>query len=75
MANKKVTISKANNLIKEDYQKWAKNVLIFASPALLVLFADLSEFVPKNAAWGALALALYGIGIDLFKKWLKENRY
>ena len=69
------TVSKTGELRKEDIAKWLRNALIFSGPAILVLLADLRELIPENAAWGALALALYGMAVDLFKKWMQENRY
>ncbi len=68
-------VSKPKNLIGEDINRWARNIVLFSSPALLVLFADVQELIPNNSAYGALMLALYGIGMDLFRKWLRKNKY
>lgn len=70
-----MVVSRSRSLRSEDVARWAKNALIFASPALLVLLADLRELIPENAAYGALFLALYGIAVDLFRKWYNQNRY
>ena len=68
-------VSKAHSLRREDIKKWLKNALIFSSPAILVLLGDLVELVPEGAVWGAVAIALYGMVVDGFKKWLKVNKY
>jgi len=70
-----IIISLARQIKKEDISRWLKNALIFSAPALLVLLADVRELIPDNAAYGALLLAVYGMAIDLFKKWINENRY
>jgi hypothetical protein len=67
--------SKERSLIRQDIYKWLKNALVFSGPASLVLCADLIELVPNNTAYGALAIAFYGMAVDLYKKWLNANKY
>lgn len=71
----KAIISKEKTLIKQDAVKWLTNALIFSAPAILVLLGDLADLVPNNAAYGALMLAVYGMVVDGFKKWVNENKY
>lgn len=74
MSSRYIT-SKSGELKGADIQKWLRNALIFSAPALLVLFADLRDLIPENAAYGAILLAVYGLLMDLFKKWINENKY
>ena len=71
----KAIVSKEKSIRKEDILKWGRNALIFAGPALLVLLASFRELIPLEAAWGALVLYALNLGLDLFRKWLKENKY
>ena len=68
-------ISKAFSLRKEDLLKSGRNALIFAGPALLVLIASFVDLVPEGAQWGVVVLYLINVVADLFRKWLKENKY
>lgn len=67
--------SKANSLRREDINKWFKNALVFAIPALLVLVASFRDIIPIDASWGVVALYLLNVGTDLLKKWKDENKY
>jgi len=68
-------ISQKRELIEQDWQKWGKNTLIFAAPVILALMGQVGEVIPAEAAWGAVTLYLVNIFIDLFKKWVQENKY
>ncbi|OGY24248.1 MAG: hypothetical protein A2Y57_04145 [Candidatus Woykebacteria bacterium RBG_13_40_7b] len=56
-------------LNKEDLAHWAKNALIFAGPALVVLVASIRDVVPKDASWAVVALYILNVATDLLRKW------
>ena len=60
--------SKKWTLNLEDWKKWGKNILIFTTPVLFVLFYQLSQGVTPKIALGVAVLALYGVIADLLKK-------
>ncbi len=61
--------SKRFSLSKQDLTAWGKNLLMFTSPALVVLFTLLGNGVPFQKAYPVALLALYGAIADLIKKW------
>jgi len=69
-----MVISVKDRVVGADYAKWAKNVLIFSAPALLVLGASLVNLIPHEAWYGAFLIAVWGLLADLFKKWLAVNK-
>lgn len=62
-------------MIAQDWQKWIKNSLIFAGPALIVLVASIIEVIPQEGIWGAIVLYLLNVITDLLKKFLSQNKY
>jgi len=69
-------VSKRFELKKEDIVKVAKNALIFAAPALLVLLADLTKALPTwvSGVWLIVALYLANVITDAFRKWISEHK-
>lgn len=63
-------ISERFTLNETDIKKVANNALIFAAPAILVLLASFRDIVPKDAAWGVVALFVVNVVTDLFRKWV-----
>ena len=55
-------------LNKEEVKAWLKNALYFTTPALIVLFVQLSQGATLKEAWGVAVVALYGIIADLLRK-------
>ena len=68
-------ISKRFELKKEDLSKWGKNALIFATPALLVLLGDAVKIVPVDWKYGAMALYVLNLVVDILRKWISVNKY
>jgi hypothetical protein len=69
-------ISKRFELKKEDVLKVAKNALVFAGPALLVLLADLTKSLPSwvNGAWLIVALYVVNVATDALRKYISEHK-
>ena len=57
-------------LNRQDVEKWAKNALIFAAPALLVLIASTIDAIPKDWQYGAVALYLLNLAADILRKYI-----
>ena len=68
-------ISKSGELIKQDWQKWAKNVAIFLVPVAIVFLGELVKIVPDNWQYGAVTLYVLNVVTDLVKKWASTNTY
>ena len=68
-------LSDKKELIKEDYIKWAKNLLIFSSGSIVVFLIVLQQGGTFQEATVALYGALINALIDLFRKWEGETRY
>lgn len=67
-----VNMSKRFTLNKDDVLRIAKNALIFAGPALLVLVADLVKALPTWLEGYWLVVALYALNViaDTLRKFL-----
>ena len=70
-----VITSQKYQLISEDLKSWAKNALVFAAPALLVLLASFKDIVPADWKYAALFLWALNEAAALLKKWLEQNKY
>lgn len=66
--------SEEYQLIKQDILKWAKNILIFSGPAIVIGLGALQTNEPKIALM-AFGQALYAAVLDLIKKYMQENKY
>jgi hypothetical protein len=55
-------------LSNEQFQKWLVNLIKFTAPALAVLFFQLSQGVPIEAAAPLALYALYALAADYLKK-------
>lgn len=55
-----------------DWKRWAKNALVFAAPALLVLLADFTKSLPEwfTGVWLIIALYVVNTLTDLLRKFL-----
>ncbi len=62
-----------NNLSKNDWKAWGKNLLWFFAPTIGVFFAQLALGVNWRIAAGVALLAFYSAIADLFKKY-REGR-
>lgn len=61
-------MSKRFQFNRQDGWNWAKNALIFAAPALLVLLGDLKQYLPEGTANGVIALYTLNVLTDFMKK-------
>ena len=61
-------------LIEMDWKKIGKNALIFAGPALLVFFADITKVLPDKLEGPYLVFALFGLNIitDAIRKFIAK---
>lgn len=66
--------SEEYQLIKQDIVKWAKNILVFSGPAIVIGLTALQAGDAKIAAV-AFGQALYSAVVDLLKKYLQETKY
>ena len=57
----------------EDVKKWAKNIILFAGPALLIGMTMYQQTGNIQTARTAFMVALYGIVVDLLRKFLADN--
>lgn len=57
-----------NNLNKQDIKKWAKNTVLFSSPAILAFLLAVQSGADLDFAKGAAAQAFLASSIDLLKK-------
>lgn len=72
----KVVTKEANSpLLSQDWQRWAKNVFIFSSPAVLVFLIALQSGATVQQAAVALYGAVINAVIDLIKKFQAEVKY
>lgn len=62
-------MSPKNSLSQEDLARWAKNVLIFSSPALIAFLVALQSGMSLKQASLAIYPALMNAAIDLLKKY------
>lgn len=76
MKIKKETIitSEAYTLIKQDIERWLKNILKFSAPAILVGLVAIKE-QSVEVAITSFAWALYGAIVDLLRKFISETQY
>lgn len=58
-----------NNLNTEEWEKWAKNTLLFSTPAILAVLLALQSGQNVELAVGAGYSALLAAVIDLIKKY------
>ena len=72
MKRKTTDISGRFELTASDIERWAKNILTFSLPALIVFLTALRSGVSVQEA--AFAMITSQVVIDLFKKWLSENK-
>ncbi len=68
-------VSEKFDMVAQDWGKVAKNALIFAGPALLVLIASFVNVLPKEGVWVPVVLYLLNVLVDILKKFLAENTY
>lgn len=68
-----VTVSPANHLSTEDWQKWAQNLLKFTAPLLALFFGQLAVGTDYKVAGGVALLAFYAALADLFNKYKSET--
>jgi len=69
--------SPANSLSKTDWKKWAKNGVIFVTPALLVLLSSVQTALPDwfhNSAYAAIFIFVAERAIDLARKYLNGSK-
>lgn len=71
----RLEISPAQSLIFADLKRWAKNAAIFLVPVLLLVLADLQNYVTPDMRHGAILLYLINLIIDMVRKWQAMNRY
>ena len=66
MASAKFTLNQA------DIKRVARNALIFAAPALLLLLSDLTRAIPEwfNGVWLIVALYILNVVSDVLRKLL-----
>lgn len=57
-----------NNLNKQDWKKWAKNTLLFSSPAILAFLLAVQSGADLDFAKGAALQAFLASSIDLLRK-------
>lgn len=55
-------------LNKKDFAKWGRNILLFASPSIVVLLTTIQTGGDLTLAKGAFIQAILAAFIDLFKK-------
>ena len=70
-----MVVSKRFELNFADIKRVAKNALIFAGPALLVLIGSFVDYLPKDAKYYAMILWAANTLVDLIRKYLSENKY
>jgi hypothetical protein len=68
-----VTVLAADTLPAEKWKRWAKNLLTFTAPALVIFFGQLAAGVDWRAASAIAVLAFYGAIADLLKKYKGET--
>lgn len=64
-----MTPSGKYELNRADYIKWGQNALIFLAPALVVLVSSVIKVVPADWKFGAIALYLLNVLVDILRKW------
>lgn len=62
-------------MTKADWYRWSQNTFLFLIPALLVVLSEGLKLLPENAEYGAVALYLVNILMDLLKKYKQEHTY
>lgn len=60
--------SKKDSMTPQDWQNWGRNVLIFASPALIIFLTALANHTDLQVASGAALQAIIAALIDLLRK-------
>lgn len=69
---------------RSDFQKWLRNVFIFAAPVVVLYLSFVSneitkdglqmiDFVPNTIVLGAMILYVINTCMDFVKKYLKDN--
>ncbi len=57
----------------DDIKKWAYNVLIFSSPAIVIGLTAYEGAIDSDAAVAVGASAFFGAMVDLIKKFCQDN--
>ena len=57
-----------------DFQRWAKNTLIFLAPALLVFLVQVQAGNTPKEAFAAVEVWLLGVVIDFLRKLISGKR-
>ncbi|MDQ3008824.1 MAG: hypothetical protein M3Q81_04485 [bacterium] len=70
---KKKVQSERFKLTIQDMKKWARNVLLFTAPSLIIFLGAINQGVPIEQAGLVLQAALLNACIDLLKKFVTEN--
>ena len=62
--------SKKYTLNRTDLDTWAKNAIIFAGPALIVLMGSIANVIPATWKYGAITLYGCNLATDILRKYL-----
>lgn len=68
-----VIISPSNYVSKQDLHNWAKNILFYTAPALVIFFGQLAAGVELKIAFSVALLAFWGMTADFFRKYKNDN--
>lgn len=66
-------MSKRFTIDNQDFNKWAKNTLVFFAPALLVFLLQLQAGKSVEESLSSIYLWALNTSIDLTKKFIAEN--
>lgn len=66
--------SEPGMMTKEDWKRWAKNILIFSSPLLILFLTELQKGTDVKQAAVLVYAALINAVIDLLRKYLAGEK-
>jgi len=72
---KRTVVSGVNELIAQDWKRWAHNAFVFSSGSILVFLIALQSGATLQQALVALYGAIINAVIDLIKKYQAEIKY
>ena len=61
--------------IKEDWQKWGINILVFLAPSLLALINELTKTIAVDPKWYPVFILVSNALIDWSKKFVSSHSF
>ena len=83
-----VITGESNTLIKQDWRRWGRNIVLFSIPLAVLYLGQISgvlnqtdkafqlkDLLPTQMTWGGIVLYILNALQDLYLKWSRETKY